>query len=89
MHLAGSTAIHDFEIAMFGETSEDVAEGLVEGTGAVTAVVFGVGTMAGSLGPTVSSSTSSHRWSTFFLSTSSVAASASSTLLRASSIAGP
>jgi hypothetical protein len=30
-HLAGSTAIHDFEIAMFGETSEDVAEGLAEG----------------------------------------------------------
>ena len=30
-----------------------VAEGLVEGTGAVTAAVFGVGTMAGSLGPTV------------------------------------
>jgi hypothetical protein len=30
-----------------------VAEGLVEGTGAVTAAVFGVGTMAGSLGPTL------------------------------------
>ena len=30
-----------------------VAEGLVAGTGAVTAVTFGVGTMAGSLGPTV------------------------------------
>jgi hypothetical protein len=30
-----------------------VAEGLVAGTGAVTAAVFGVGTMAGSLGPTV------------------------------------
>jgi hypothetical protein len=29
------------------------AEGLVEGTGAVTAAVFGVGTMAGSLGPTL------------------------------------
>ncbi len=31
LHLAGSTAIHDYEIAMFGETSEDVAEGLAEG----------------------------------------------------------
>lgn len=31
LHLAGSTAIHDYEIAMFGETSEDVAEGLSEG----------------------------------------------------------
>ncbi len=30
-----------------------VAEGLVPGSGAVTAAVFGVGTMAGSLGPTV------------------------------------
>src|SRR5262249_45499067 len=30
-----------------------VAEGLVAGTGALTAAVFGVGTMAGSLGPTV------------------------------------
>jgi hypothetical protein len=29
------------------------AEGLVEGTGAITAATFGVGTMAGSLGPTV------------------------------------
>src|SRR5262245_54222432 len=31
LHLAGSTAIHDFEIASVGETSEDVAEGLGEG----------------------------------------------------------
>ena len=31
LHLAGSTAIHDWEIARFGETSEDVAEGLSEG----------------------------------------------------------
>jgi hypothetical protein len=31
LHLAGSTAIHDYEIATFGETSEDVAEGLSEG----------------------------------------------------------
>lgn len=31
LHLAGSTAIHDFEIALAGETSEDVAEGLAEG----------------------------------------------------------
>jgi hypothetical protein len=31
LHLAGSTAIHDYEIARFGETSEDVAEGLAEG----------------------------------------------------------
>ncbi len=31
MHLAGSTAIHDFEIACAGETSEDDAEGLGEG----------------------------------------------------------
>jgi hypothetical protein len=30
-----------------------VAEGLVAGSGAVTAAVFGIGTMAGSLGPTV------------------------------------
>ncbi len=30
-----------------------VAEGLVAGTGAVSAVTFGIGTMAGSLGPTV------------------------------------
>jgi len=29
--LAGSTAIHDYEIALAGETSEDVAEGLQEG----------------------------------------------------------
>lgn len=29
--LAGSTAIHDLEIALAGETSEDVAEGLQEG----------------------------------------------------------
>lgn len=33
-HLAfnGATAIHDFEIACFGETSEDVAENLADGT---------------------------------------------------------
>ena len=33
-HLAfnGATAIHDFEIACFGETSEDVAESLADGT---------------------------------------------------------
>jgi hypothetical protein len=31
LHLAGSTAIHDWEIARVGETSEDVAEGLGEG----------------------------------------------------------
>ena len=31
LHLAGSTAIHDFEIAHAGATSEDVAEGLGEG----------------------------------------------------------
>jgi hypothetical protein len=31
LHLAGSTAIHDFEIAHSGATSEDVAEGLGEG----------------------------------------------------------
>jgi len=31
LHLAGSTAIHDFEIAAAGETSEDVAKGLGEG----------------------------------------------------------
>jgi hypothetical protein len=30
-HLAGSTAIHDFEIALAGRTSEDVAGGLGEG----------------------------------------------------------
>ena len=30
-HLAGSTAIHDFEIALVGATSEDVADGLGEG----------------------------------------------------------
>jgi hypothetical protein len=30
-HVAGSTAIHDFEIALTGETSEDVADGLGEG----------------------------------------------------------
>lgn len=33
-HLAlnGATAIHDFEIALFGETSEDVAQGLADGS---------------------------------------------------------
>ncbi|HZI40261.1 MAG TPA: hypothetical protein VFD67_01115, partial [Gemmatimonadaceae bacterium] len=33
-HLAmnGSAAIHDYEIARFGATSEDVARGLVDGT---------------------------------------------------------
>ena len=31
LHLAGSTAIHDWEIAAAGETSEDVAKGLGEG----------------------------------------------------------
>ncbi len=31
LHLAGSTAIHDYEIARIGETSEDVAQGLGEG----------------------------------------------------------
>lgn len=31
LHLAGSTAIHDFEIARAGQTSEDVAKGLGEG----------------------------------------------------------
>jgi hypothetical protein len=31
LHLAGSTAIHDFEIAAAGGTSEDVAKGLGEG----------------------------------------------------------
>jgi len=31
LHMAGSTAIHDFEIACAGETSEDVAAGLGEG----------------------------------------------------------
>jgi hypothetical protein len=31
LHLAGSTAIHDYEIARVGETSEDVAKGLGEG----------------------------------------------------------
>lgn len=33
-HLAfnGATAIHDFEIALFGETSEDVAENLADGS---------------------------------------------------------
>jgi hypothetical protein len=31
LHLAGSTAIHDWEIARIGETSEDVAGGLGEG----------------------------------------------------------
>lgn len=31
LHLAGSTAIHDWEIAAVGETSEDVAKGLGEG----------------------------------------------------------
>ena len=30
-HLAGSTAIHDLEMALAGETSEDVAKGLGEG----------------------------------------------------------
>lgn len=30
--LNGATAIHDFEIACFGETSEDVAESLADGT---------------------------------------------------------
>lgn len=30
-HLAGSTAIHDYEIALVGATSEDVVEGLGEG----------------------------------------------------------
>jgi len=31
LHMAGSTAIHDYEIARVGQTSEDVAEGLGEG----------------------------------------------------------
>ncbi len=31
LHMAGSTAIHDYEIACVGETSEDVAAGLGEG----------------------------------------------------------
>lgn len=31
VHMAGSTAIHDWEIAACGETSEDVAKGLGEG----------------------------------------------------------
>lgn len=31
LHLAGSTAIHDYELALHGETSEDVAAGLQEG----------------------------------------------------------
>ena len=31
LHMAGSTAIHDFEVALGGRTSEDVAAGLGEG----------------------------------------------------------
>ena len=57
-HLAfnGATAIHDFEIACFGETSEDVAENLADGafgladeTGAWMAEAVGTGN-AGELG---------------------------------------
>ena len=53
--LAGSTAIHDFEIALLGRTSEDVAEGLpggaygmAEETGAAFAAAAGEAAVRGS-----------------------------------------